>query len=143
MYDQINIQVELKSLLDKYNKKLGTYSSESIEKAFTILDEKRKKIQLNSQTFLKSEGNSDRETSQIFDLMEKYAQDIKHVFMEQKATITHITDVSPEEMIGGKISRSINRTNNYETERGDWVFASSNPMEGKNPYIVRNSKYLW
>ncbi len=140
MYDQINIQVELKSLLDKYNKKLGTYSSESIEKVFTILDEKRKKIQLNSQTFLKSEGDSDRETSQIFDLMEKYAQDIKHVFMEQKATITHITDVSPEEMIGGKISRSINRTNNYETERGDWVFASSNPIEGKNPYIVRNSK---
>lgn len=139
IFDQINIQVELESLLDEYNKKLDTYSSETVEKAFTVLDEKRKKIQSNSQILLKNENYLDLETNQIFELMKRYAQDIKQVFIEQKATITHITDVSPKEMIGGKISKSINRANNYETEVGDWVFASSSPIEC-NPYMVRNSK---
>lgn len=139
MFDQINIQVELESLLDEYNKKLEIYSSETVEKAFTVLDEKKEKIQSNSQTLLKNENYLDLETNQIFELMKRYAQDIKQVFIEQNATITHITDVSPKEMIGGKISKSINRANNYETEVGDWVFASSSPIEC-NPYMVRNSK---
>ncbi len=140
MFNQINMEIELKLLLDEYNKKLATYSNKSIENVFTILDEKKKKIQSNSQSFSKNEYYLDLETSQIFNLMKKYSQDIKQIFVKQKAIITHITDVPPKEMIGGKISKSINRANNYETEIGDWVFASSNPIEGKNPYIARNSK---
>lgn len=41
--------------------------------------------------------------------------------------LTHISDVPPNNLTNGKLKRSINRLNNYETERGDWFFASSAP----------------
>lgn len=53
--------------------------------------------------------------------------------------ITHITSVSPEKMEKGRIRKSIDRANNYETERVDAVFASLSPIDGKNAYIARNS----
>lgn len=134
----------MRELLDikqqEYNKKLSTHSPESIEKAFKILEEKRNRVKLNRQSEPEKEENLDKETQTIFELMSKYEQDIKQIFISTGESITHITDVSPENMIGGKISRSINRANHYETERGDWVFASSNPIDGKNPYIARNPK---
>ena len=124
----------------EYSKKLSSYNPKSIEEAFKVLEEKRKRVKLNRQNEPENEDNLDEETKTIFELMSKYEQDIKQIFISNNESITHITDVSPENMIGGKISRSINRANNYETERGDWVFASSNPMDGKNPYIARNPK---
>lgn len=69
--------------------------------------------------------------------MLRYEQDIKRIFLENEETITHITNVSPNNMIGGRILKSIRRANNYETARENWVFASSIPMDGKNPYIAR------
>lgn len=124
----------------EYNEKLSSYSPESIEEAFKVLKEKRKRVKLNRQIEPENEDNLDEETKTIFELMSKYEEDIKQIFISNDEFITHIADVSPENMIGGKILRSKNRTNNYETERGDWVFASSNPLDGKNPYIARKSE---
>jgi hypothetical protein len=137
-------QKSIRELLDlkqqEYSKKLISCSPESIEEAFKILEEKRKRVELNRQSEPENEDNLDKETKTIFELMSKYEQDIKQIFISSNETITHITDVPPKNMIGGKISKSINRANNYETERGNWVFASSNLMDGKNPYIARDSK---
>ena len=83
---------------------------------------------------------SNRNNNRFDRIDEEYKREIKQVFLDSGESITHITDVSPENMINGKIAKSINRPNNYETERGDWVFASSSPMDGNNPYIARNPK---
>ena len=82
----------------------------------------------------------DDDVKRIFELQKQFEQDIKQIFVENKECITHITQVPPEDIRGGKISVSKNRANNYETERGDWVFASSNPMDGNNPYIARSNQ---
>lgn len=46
-------------------------------------------------------------------------------------------------MIGGKIRRSMNRVNNYETEQGDWTFASSEPVDGRNAYMARQQGMIY
>ena len=71
--------------------------------------------------------------------MKEYSEAIKKIFVENNIEITHITSVSPEKLEGGIIRKSIDRPNNYETERVDGVFASSSPIDGNNPYIARNN----
>lgn len=71
--------------------------------------------------------------------MKEYGEAIKKLFVENNIEITHITSVSPEKLEGGIIRKSIDRPNNYETERVDGVFASSSPIDGNNPYIARNN----
>jgi hypothetical protein len=71
--------------------------------------------------------------------MKEYGKAIKRIFVENNIEITHITSISPEKLEGGIIRKSINRPNNYETERVDGVFASSSPINGNNPYVVRNN----
>lgn len=70
--------------------------------------------------------------------MKEYGEAIKKIFVENNIEITHITSVSPEKLEGGIIRKSIDRPNNYETERVDGVFASSSLIDGNNPYIARN-----
>lgn len=71
--------------------------------------------------------------------MREYSEAIKKIFEDNNIEITHITSVSPEKLEGGIIRKSIDRPNNYETERVDGVFASSSPIYGNNPYIARNN----
>lgn len=122
----------------EYRQKLSHFSKEAIERAFLKLkmnyEEVHKKPNENVKLDLE---DLDEETKSIFILIRQYQEDIKQIFLENDATITHITTVSPENMIGGKIKPSHNRANNYEIERGDWLFASSSSMDGKNPYIAR------
>ena len=132
------IQELLEKNQQKYNEILLNYSNESINKALVILREKRRRTMLLMQN--QKQNILDKETNEIFELMSNYEQDIKNIFIKNGQSITHITDISPEKMKSGRILRSKNRTNHYETERGEWAFASSNPMNGKNPYIARNSK---
>lgn len=122
----------------QYDELLESFSNESIKKALTVLEERRRKVQQNIKNVYGEK--LDDETIKIFGLMLQFEQDIKQIFMDNKETLTHITDIAPEDMTESKILRSKNRANNYETERGDWVFASSSPVDGKNPYIARNSK---
>ena len=82
------------------------------------------------------------EASKIFDLMTEYKQDIKKIFVDNNVDITHISSVPPEELEGGVLRMSLDRANNYETERVNGVFASSEPVDGNNPYIARNSSGL-
>ena len=74
--------------------------------------------------------------------MTEYKQDIKKIFVDNNVDITHISSVPPEELEGGALRMSLDRANNYETERVNGVFASSEPVDGNNPYIARNSSGL-
>lgn len=139
-HKRVEIQNELDLLQSRYNMELNTYGSKSVERVLSILQEKKENLRLDLPTESYENDVLNTEIGQIFDLIERYAYDIKQIFIRQKIAITHITDVSPNQMIGGKISKSSNRLNNYETEKGDWVFASSAPLDGKNPYIARNPK---
>ena len=71
--------------------------------------------------------------------MTEYGQAIKRIFVDNNIDITHITSIAPEQLEGGVLRKSIDRANNYETERVNGVFASSSPIDGNNPYIARNS----
>lgn len=134
-----NTREQLKDKQKKYAKILSEFSLKSIEKAFSVLEERRKRVKQNIENTKFDLENLDEETKRIFELMEKYKQEIKQIFISNGKFITHITSVSPDKMVGGKIVRSVNRADNYETRRGDWVFASSSPIDGKNPYMARDS----
>ena len=87
-------------------------------------------------------GNNDielnPEAKEIFELMKEYEQSIKRIFVDNNIELTHITEVAPEKLEGGVLRKSTDRANNYETERVDGVFASSIPIDGRNPYIASN-----
>lgn len=137
--DNNKTRVQLKDKQKEYSKILSEFSPESIKKAFEVLEERRKRVKENLENSKNDIECLDEETRRIFELMEKYGQDIKQIFISNGEFITHITSVSPDKMIGKKIIRSVNRANNYETSRGNWVFASSSPIDGKNPYMARDS----
>lgn len=123
-------QIEYQNLLLKENPR-------AIEKTLRFLDIKRNEVKHKKNVRFNNGIRPDDDVKRILDLLERYAQDIKMIFISNNETITHVTIVSPNAMRGGKIVRSLSRANNYETESGDWVFASSEPMDN-NPYLARN-----
>ena len=125
-------KVEL--LTHSYSKRLKDFSKESIDNALDFLHRR----QINH-----GKSDSDIELSdeakEIFKLMQEYGQSIKIIFVDNNINLTHITSIAPEKLEGGEIRKSLNRANNYETERVDGVFASSSTVDGNNPYIARNN----
>jgi len=118
----------------EYSKRLEKYGKESIDKALEFLQKRRDNHGSNIGDIEISD-----EVKEIFNLMKEYGETIKKLFVENNIEITHITSVAPEKLEGGTIRKSIDRPNNYETERVDGVFASSSPIDGNNPYIARNN----
>lgn len=136
----MNIEKLLIQLQSKYINILYSKNPQAIEKAIRVLQKNREKVMKNCNSNISVNIESlDSETKDIFELMEQYKKEIKQLFIDKDVSINHITDVSPKDMVGGKISRSSNRANNYETESGNWVFAASTPIDGHNPYIARKS----
>ena len=70
-------------------------------------------------------------------LLKRLKIEIKQLYIIHDRQLRHITTVAPEDLEDGKIKVSHNRANNYETEFGDWVFASSEPINGQNAYMAR------
>lgn len=125
-------KVEL--LTKGYSKKLERFSKEAIDNALDFLQRRYINHGRNDNDIELSD-----EAKEIFKLMQEYGQAIKKIFVDNNIDITHITSVAPEKLEGGEIKKSLNRANNYSTERVDGVFASSSPINGTNPYIARNS----
>lgn len=127
-------QDKIKLLTASYSKKLEVFSKSAIDNALDFLH----------QRYL-HHGKSDNdielssEAKEIFGLMQEYGQAIKKIFVDNNISITHITSVAPDKLEGGVLRKSLDRANNYETERANGVFASSSPVNGSNPYIARNS----
>lgn len=137
-----NIEKLVEKKVSEYNEKLKDFRQESIQAALQFLMECKETIHNDEQNginknFSLSIDTLDDETKEIFSLMEQMKKDIKQIYIENKGVLTHITTVAPEKLESGKIRKSNNRANNYGTEKGDWVFASSEPIDGRNAYIAR------
>ena len=131
----------LMQLQSKYINILSSKNSHSIEKALQVLQKNRDRVMNNrDQSISLDLDGLDDGTREVFDLMKQYEKDIKKIFIENGCTLSHITDVSPEKMRGGKIERSRHRDNNYQTESGDWAFARTTEEDKCNPYIARKSQ---
>lgn len=127
-------RLELKQ--QEYAEILAKCSPETIESVLLVLEERRKRVRLGA----KEEERLAEDVKSILELMGQYAQEIKEIFIACGEALSHITDIAPEQLVGAKIAKSENRVNHYETERGNWVFASSSPIDGKNSYTARNSQ---
>lgn len=131
----------LMRLQSKYINILYSKNPLAIEKALEVLQKNREKVMRNrDQNFSLDLDSLDDETKEIFDLMKQYENDIKKFFIENGCTISHISNVPPEKMRDGKIQKSKNRENNYQTESGNWVFARTTEEDKCNPYIARKSQ---
>lgn len=118
MYD-LKEKKDTRSLLyekqKEYSEILSKYDSITLEKVFRELAKRREKIKQHEDILTE---DLDDESKQIFDLMLKFTDEIKQIFIDNKEYLTHITDVSPENMKGDRILKSKNRANNYETDQG-------------------------
>lgn len=117
-----------------YSQKLQGYDRKTIDNVLDFLQRRHQNHGKNNDDI-----ELYPEASKIFELMTEYGQAIKRIFVDNNIDITHITSIAPEQLEGGVLRRSIDRANNYETERVNGVFASSSPIDGNNPYIARNS----
>lgn len=125
---------KVRLITNDYSKRLKGFNRKAIDNALDFLARRRQ-----NQGKDNNDIELDAEAKEIFKLMTEYKQSIKRIFIDNNIDITHITSIAPEELEGGVLRRSIDRANNYETERVDGVFASSTPVDGHNPYIARNS----
>ena len=117
-----------------YSQKLQGFDKKAIDNALDFLQRRHQNHGKNNDDI-----ELDPEASKIFELMTEYGQSIKRIFVDNNIDITHITSIAPEKLEGGVLRKSIDRANNYETERVNGVFASSSPIDENNPYIARNS----
>lgn len=127
-------QDKIKLLTEHYSKKLENFNKETIDNALDFLHQRY--INHGSTN---NDIKLTNEAIKIFKLMQEYGESIKQIFIDNNIDITHITTVSPEKLEGGMLKKSLDRANHYETKRVDGVFASSNPIDGYNPYLARNS----
>lgn len=128
---------KIRLITKDYSNRLKDFDRKTIDNALDFL---QRRYQNQGRDINDIELTS--EASKIFDLMTEYKQDIKKIFIDNNVDITHISSVPPEELEGGVLRMSLDRANNYETERVNGVFASSEPVDGNNPYIARNSSGL-
>ena len=125
---------KIRLITNDYSKRLKGFNRKAIYNALDFLQRRHQ-----NQGKDNNDIELDAESKEIFKLMTEYKQSIKRIFVDNSIDITHITSIAPEELEGGVLRKSIDRANNYETERVDGVFASSTPVDGNNPYIARNS----
>lgn len=116
---------------EDYSRKLQDFDKKDIDNAISFLKRRYEKHGRDNEDIELSD-----EAKKIFELKTEYGKDIKKIFVDNNIDLTHITSISPEKLEGGVLRKSIDSLNMYETERVDAVFASSTPIDGKNPYIA-------
>lgn len=129
--DQYRDDIEL--ITHDYTERLQGFNREAIDEALKFLGNRRQNHGWNDNDFELS-----TEAKQVFELVDKYAQSIKELFVNNDISITHITSVAPEKLEGGVLKKSVEKANNYETARVSGAFASSAPIDGSNAYLARN-----
>ncbi len=116
---------------EEYSKKLQYFDKKDIDNAISFLKKRYQNYGRDNEYIELSD-----EAKEIFELKTEYGKEIKKIFIDNNIDLTHITSISPKELEGGVLRKSIDSLNMYETERVDAVFASSTPIDGKNPYIA-------
>ena len=132
---------------EEYSRKLQDFDKKDIDNAISFLKKRYKNHGRDNEDIELSD-----KAKKIFDLRTEYGKKIKKIFVDNNIDLTHITSIPPKELEGGVLRKSIDVLNMYETERVDAVFASSTPIDGKNPYIawkdgelvkLGNSEYIY
>ncbi len=132
---------KLKELNKQYTVRLKSQSHKAIEDALKVLNYYHGISKKNEHSTVRIDlKDMDKETAQIFELINQYKIGIRNILIENGELLTHISSLSPENIQDGKIKKSIKALNQYEDERDDWVFASSLPIDGTNIYIARKSE---
>ena len=116
---------------EEYSRKLQDFDKKDIDNAISFLKKRYQNHGRDNEDIELSD-----EAKEIFELKTEYGKEIKKIFIDNNIDLTHITSISPKELEGGVLRKSIDSLNMYETERVDAVFASSTPIDGKNPYIA-------
>lgn len=116
---------------EEYSRKLQDFDKKDIDNAISFLKKRYQNYGRDNEDIELSD-----EAKEIFELKTKYGKEIKKIFIDNNIDLTHITSISPKKLEGGVLRKSIDSLNMYETERVDAVFASSTPIDGKNPYIA-------
>ena len=125
---------KIRLITKDYSQRLQSFDRKAIDNALEFL---QRRYQNHGKDNNDIELNT--EAKKIFELMQEYKQSIKRIFVDNGISLTHITSIAPKELEGGVLRKSIDRANEYETERVDGVFASSTPVDGNNAYIALNS----
>lgn len=155
------MSVQIQQITEKFNEKLKTISIEKIkmyqklmqyrkelyvyEKAKENDEEDFERLNPNERFLERAQrffGNSnltiaqciqnlENATKEVRNLVEEYRKAIKQYYVENKKLLYTVRGTKHE-----TIRRSRNIVNQYEAERGDWVFATSTPKE-KNTYRIR------
>lgn len=116
---------------EEYSRKLQDFDKKDIDNAISFLKKRYQNHGRDNEDIELSD-----EAKEIFELKTEYGKEIKKIFVDNNIDLTHITSIPPKELEGGVLRKSIDSLNMYETERVDAVFASSTPIDGKNPYIA-------
>lgn len=116
---------------EEYSRKLQDFDKKDIDNAISFLKKRYQNHGRDNEDIELSD-----EAKEIFELKTEYGKEIKKIFIDNNIDLTHITSISPKKLEGGVLRKSIDSLNMYETERVDAVFASSTPIDGKNPYIA-------
>lgn len=116
---------------EEYSRKLQDFDKKDIDNAISFLKKRYQNHGRDNEAIELSD-----EAKEIFELKTEYGKEIKRIFVDNNIDLTHITSIPPKELEGGVLRKSIDALNMYETERVDAVFASSTPIDGKNPYIA-------
>lgn len=125
---------KIRLITKNYSKRLLDFNPKAINNVLDFLHRRQQNEGRNNKDIELGD-----EAKEIFKLMTEYGESIKRIFVDNNIYITHITNVSPENLEGGVLRKSIDRANNYETERVNGIFASSSPIDGHNTYIARNN----
>ena len=99
-------------ITNDYNRRLQAFDRKAI---YNVLDFLQRRHQNQGKSI--DDIELDSEAKEIFKLMTEYGQSIKRIFVDNNIDITHITSINPEQLEGGVLRKSIDRANNYETER--------------------------
>lgn len=136
------VKIQMYQKLMQYRRELYAYerAKENNEDNFERLNPNERYIKM-AQSFWKDSTLTieeciqilESETREVRDLVESYRRTIKGYYLEENLPVYTV--------IKNKLDilrRSKNILNQYEAEKGDWVFAASTPKE-KNTYRIRGN----
>lgn len=123
--------------------RMGLYRAEKIGDSRTVQEYKEKAFEMVKQTnmLIPSNINNIDEIEQIallmsksvFSLIKEYQNAIKQYYQDNRLDLYSVRGHKHD-----TITRSKNIVNQYEAERGDWVFATSTP-KSENAYRIRSA----
>lgn len=132
----------ISNLYMKYSRLLLEYEQKDILEAIDFYEKCKQKVAEGFYTNIDVEvSNEENEKiKKIISLQRKFEDEIKQYFIENDLSIIHVTDKSPQDLKNNRLYPSNLQANHYETERGDYFFATSNQIDGESLYLARNPK---